>query len=88
MSNRSSRTWVGGPKGHLPLAEARRWALDRLEAAEAQKEALLVTLKEKVAAKNEAEKEHAAALHAVKEINAKLDQCREDLAYRMGPTDG
>lgn len=87
---RSSRTYVGGgagEHGHLPLPEARRWALAQVEAAEekffdAQRE-YDRAVAERTAAIQRAtrcEEQRDAALAA-------LDRAREDLGYRMGPED-
>lgn len=83
---RSARTWIIG-EGHVPLEEARKWALDQVAKAEAElmaaeeaegvsQTALRVALRNKEQAHDRTERareKHAGAL--------------EDLQYRAGRGD-
>lgn len=86
--NRSSRTWVGDDidgetVGHLPLPEARRWAVGKLEEAEAvlqaRDEALAVVQGEFRAALAARDR----AYNARQEAHAAVKRWQKDVAYRM-----
>lgn len=81
--NRSARTWVGG-KGHLPLPDARRWAVEQVELIEDEVAEQITKVQASKAASDAAEKQRLADLIRLRDLNARLARARDDLAYRMG----
>jgi hypothetical protein len=84
---RPSRTWVGAPKGHLELPEARRRALEKFEKAETAWAALLAVRDEKFVERARALKAAETALAAVREAHAEMERAKEWLVYTMGQAD-
>lgn len=84
----SSRTWVGGgveiaPSGHLPLPEARRWAVGQLEEAELLLAVRDGTLAEAQGKMRAALAERDRAYGARQQARAAVKRWQEDLAWRM-----
>lgn len=85
---RSARTWIGGGQGHLPLAEARLWALEQVSLAEEKRDACKAEATRAAAEEKRATDEKDQAFAALRAANAALQRAREDLAYKVGDTDG